>query len=420
MKKIVIVAALLASFGVANAQKSAIRNAKAELGNKAYNKAREAIKPALSNAETANDPDTWRLAFDIESAVGDNQQVLQMTGKNINEEAWYTAIMKSIDYAKKADSLAQIPNNKGRIRNKHRKDIASQLRANHSLFINGGIFYNEKRDYAKASQFFETYTTLPELDLFEGKFEGLNDTLVQQIKFYAAITAIQSGDKDRSIRLLKKIISEPYTPYQDGKESDAYELLAAQYLEVGDSTNYMQVLEQGATKFPENQYFIPNLINSYISQGKAPQAIQYIDQALESDPSNKCQYLSVKASIYGEQQQYENSDKVYLEALETDPNCERALEGLGTSYIVQAQEYKEKMPRGINRAEQAKHDQQLKELYAKSLPLLLKYKELLDARGAEKRELRNALVKLQNAYYNLSLLGEDYSKELDQIEKDLE
>lgn len=419
MKKVVILATLAFTFGTSYAQKSAVKDAKAELNNKAYNKARESIKSALKNPETMNAADTWRIAFDIESAVSNNQQVLQMTGKNVNEEAWYTALYNSVQYATKTDSLAQLPDSKGRVRNKHRKDLASTLRANHSLFINGGIYYNDKKDFQKASEFFETYVTLPSLPLFSGKFEGVNDTVAQQVKFYAAITALQSGNKERTIKLLKKIIDEPFVPYKDGKESDAYKLLAAQYLELGDTINYMQTLEVGAKKFPQNQYFIPNLINSYISKGKSVDAIKYIDQAIASDPNNSCQYLSVKASIYAEQKDFTNSDQVYQQALEQDPNCERALDGLGTSYIVQAQEIKENMPRTSDRKVQAEYDQQLKELYSKSLPLLEKYKSLLQARGAEKRELRNALVKLQNAYYNLSSLGVDYSRQLEEIEKEL-
>ena len=47
------------------AQKSALRDAKRSLGSNDLNEARTLIKQATTNAETANDPETWKVYGDI-------------------------------------------------------------------------------------------------------------------------------------------------------------------------------------------------------------------------------------------------------------------------------------------------------------------------------------------------------------------
>lgn len=423
MKRILLSMAMLAIIsGAAFAQKKAVKDAKTSLASKNYSEARELIKPALKDPETMNDAETWKIAGDIENAAFDDERIKQMTGKKPEEKTMYEALWGTYNPYVKADSLGQLPDEKGKVKNKFRKDMAAIFKANLPFFINGGVYYNDNKDYKHACDFFEAYINIPSLPMFDGASLaslGVSDTLRQQIKYYAAITAIQSGDKERSITLLKNIVNNPFIPNQASKESDAYELLTSQYLDKGDSVSYVQALQAGAKKFPESKYFTPNLINYLISKGKSAEALAYLDQAIVSDPSNSCQFISVKASIYGEKNDFTNADAAYKAALEKDPNCERALEGLAVSYIVQAQNLKEASSKTAVRKQQSANDPQIIKFYSDAVPLLEKYKSLLIARNAEKSELKGCLVKLQNAYYNLSLLNIDKSKELKEIETQL-
>ncbi|MBP1616490.1 MAG: hypothetical protein H6Q14_317 [Bacteroidetes bacterium] len=423
MKRILLSITLVAAFSAFSyAQKKAVKDAKAALASKNYSEARVQIKSALSNPETANDAETWKTAADIENAVFDAERIKQQLKQSFDEKAMYDAVYSSIEPYSKADDLGQQPDAKGKVKNKYRKDIAAILKSNLPFLINGGVFYNDKKDYKRAADFFEAYIEVPKLAVFEGATPtqlGTNDTLRQTIKYYAAITTIQSGDKARSIKLLKDIVDNPYIPNTSSKESDAYELLTNQYLESGDSANYVKSLEAGAKKFPASKYFTPNLINYLISKGKSQEAVAYLDQAIANDPANACQLLSVKASIFGEKNDFANADANYKSALEKDPNCERALEGLAVSYIVQAQNLKEATSRAATRKAQSAQDPQIIKLYSDACPLLEKYRTLLTARSADKSEIKGALVKLQNAYYNLSLLGVNKDKEVSALEKEL-
>ncbi|MFG5859446.1 hypothetical protein LDB17_14730 [Dysgonomonas sp. Shenzhen-Wh21] len=129
-------------------------------------------------------------------------------------------------------------------------------------------------------------------------------------------------------------------------------------------------MNDGAKKFPGNKYFTPNLINEFIRGGKTAEAMAYLDQAIANDPSNTCELIGVKASLYAEQKNYASAEPAYLQAIAADANCEKALEGLGVLYILQAQDVKEKAGQTNSRSEQAQLDKQTADFYQKSLPYL--------------------------------------------------
>lgn len=426
MRRILLVTSLCLLAGFSFAQKKAVRDAKSAMkGN--IGEARELIKPALTNAETANDPDTWKTAGDIEFKLFDDERTLEMqkeinNGKGGNEENMYNGLYNMYEPYLKADELGQLPDEKGKVKNKVRGDIVKKFRESYRYFINGGIHFNDKQDYKKATDFFVRYWEMPNLEIFAEEKEPLinpQDSTLQTIKYYAVITSVQSKDNDRSIKLLNKLMGETYVPNNTYKESDIYELLASEYQAVNDSLSYANLLAKGAQKFPKNVYFTSNLINEYIRGGRTNDALIYLDQAIANDPSNSCDLLSVKASLSAEQKDYSKAEPAYLAAITADPNCERALEGLGVLYVLQAQDKKELAGQTTNRKEQADLDKETAELYLKSLPHLEKYRDLLKSKGADATEVRQALMKLQNVYYNLSLLDVDKSTELEAIDKEL-
>lgn len=427
MKRILLLTSLCLLASISFAQKKAVRDAKSAMKSN-IQEARDLIKPALEHTETANDQETWKLAGDIEYKLFDDQRTLESLkdrdGRGGDEVAMYTGLYNMYAPYVKADELGETPDEKGKVKNKVRADIFKNMREAFGYYINAGIYYSDKEDYKKAADFFEMYWNMPTLPMFkDSKLPLVNplDTAntYHIIKYYASISAVQSQDHQRAINFLTRMITEGYAPNTIYKESDPYELLVGEYKAVGDSISYLSTLSRGAQLFPGNIYFTSNLINEYVRSGKSSEALKYIDQAIANDPSSTCDLVTVKATLFAEQKAYDKSEPVYLEALAVDENCEKALEGLGVLYVLQAQDIKEIAAQTTNRKEQAELDEKTVALYLKSLPYLEKYRDLLKARAAEGTEMRTALINLQNVYYNLSLLKVDKSAELEAIDKEL-
>ncbi len=424
MKRIYLFVSLCMLVGSSFAQKKAVKDAKSAMGSNTT-EARNLIKPALTNPETMSDAETWKIAGDIEYKVFDDEltktKTEAITKKAGDEPTMYEGLYNLYTPYLTADSLGQLPDEKGKVKNKYRKDIIKNLKEVYPYYINAGLFYNDKKDFAKASLFFERYWDMPNQSIFSEDPSLFNkqDTVYQTIKYYAILTSIQSDDHKRAINLLKKIEKEPYVTNNTYKESDIYELLASEYQRLDDSISYVNTLRIGAEKYPGNKYFTPNLINEFIRGGKNAEALEFLDQAIANDPANSCDLNSVKATLYADKKDYAAAEPLYLKAIESNSDCERALEGIGVLYILQAQDMKEKAAQTTTRKEQLEIDKQTSDLYLKSIPYLEKYHDLLKAKQAESRDLKALLMKLQNVYYNLSLLKIDKAAELDAIEKEL-
>ncbi len=402
------------------AQKSALKDAKRALGRDDLNEARTMIKQAAEHPETATDPETWKIWGDIGNKAFDLQRTNAMLGKSANDKVMYDGLMESYVPYVKADSLAELPDAKGRVKNKVRKDIAGILRANHPFYINGGVYYNDQGDYKTATDFFEVYWNIPGLPMFEGENDAfVLDSTFQTIKYYAIITAIQGEDHKRALAMLQRAAKEPFIENSAYKESDIYELMASEYIQLGDSAKFLEILYDGAEKFPSSNYFLPNLVNVFIREGNTEKAMQYLDKAIENTPQNSCDLNSVKGALLAEQGNYDAAEAEYRKALAQDPNCERALEAIAVNFILQAQDLKEKTALMSDRQQQMENDKKTVELYQKALPSIEKYAEVLKGREAPAHDIESALLKLRNVYYNLSSMGVDKSKEMEEVEKEL-
>jgi len=422
MKKLLFftVALSLLSVGTVSAQKNAVKSAKRALDSKDLNEARTLMKGAITNPESMNDPDTWKIYGDIGNKVFDDERIKQTLGQKADDNAMYNGLLESYYPYVKADSLGQLPDSKGKVKNKVRKDVASILKANHPYYINGGVYYNEQKNYNKATDFFEIYWNIPSLPMYEGEANAfVIDSTFQIIKYYAIITSIQAENYSKAEKLLNRAINEPFIENTAFIESDLYELLASTYIQQGDSAKYLEVLYKGAEKFPKSKYFIPNLVNVFIRRGENTKALDYLDVAIKNDPTNSCDLNSVKGALLAEKGNFDAAEIEYNKALAQDPNCERALEAIAVNYILQAQELKELTSKLSDRQKQMENDKKTVDFYQKSLAPLEKYTALLKARNAEKGEINPTYMKLRNVYYNLSNMGVDKSKELEVIEKEL-
>ena len=421
MKRILFLTMIaILSTGSILAQKSALKDAKRALGRDDLKEAQTLIQQASTNPETSNDPETWKVMGDIGNKTFDNERTKTMLNQQANDKVMYDGLMDSYRPYIKADSLGELPDAKGKVKNKFRKDIAGIFKANHPFYINGGVYYNEQKNYGKAADFFEVYWNIPSLPMFKDQNNAfVLDSTYQTIKYYAIISAISADQNERALAMLDRVSKEPFVENSAYKESDVYELLASQYEKMGDSAKFVETLNLGAQKFPSSKYFVPNLINVFIRKGEASKAMEYLDQAIANDPANSCDLNSVKGALLGEKGDYAGAETEYKKALANDPNCERALENLARNYIIQAQEIKEATATLSSRQQQVENDKKTVELYQKSLPLLEKLEQITKGRNGSKQEIEGVLMLLRNAYYNLSVLGVDKSAELKVVEGQL-
>lgn len=369
--------------------------------NKDFADARSLIKGALENAETKDDPKTWFVAGFVEDQQFSAERTKQILGQQPNEPIMYDALEGILPYFLKSYELDQLPDAKGKIKPKHTKDIKSILSANHVYYINGGAYYFDQRDYKKAYNFFEQYLTISDLPMFKGEKVAERDSNFMTVQFYAAVAATQLGDSKTAITALERAKNTEY------KQNDIYQYLCYEYDQIKDSVSFEKTLVEGYKKFPEEKYYLLNLINIYIYSNRNEEAINFLNTAIASEPNN-AQLYDVMGRVYETGfKDYPKAEASFIKASELDPENTDILSNLGRVYYNQ----------GVNKQGEANliNDNKLyqeelskaKELFRKALPHFQKAHQL-------KPDDTEYMTALRGIYYNL-----DMGKEFEEIDAKL-
>lgn len=341
MKKTLLMAALVLISAGCMAQKANVNKAKSLILSEEpdYDQARQLIGAALTNEETKGQANTWFVA----GLIGYQQDVqankMQYLGQTIDQDKIGRGIMESYDYWIKADEIAMTPvlNKKGVevVDTKTRSNIAKKMLEYYTNqeFIKYGVHLNEQRDFKGAYNVFMRHLTMRDLPMMQDDkllAQMPKDTIYQQYEYYAALFAIQAKLHPEAIALL-----------EDMKNGDFEGIAINQFLyqeymeEVKDTVNAIRVLKDAMVRYPQEPWFLQNLINYYIFSKQEQQAIDYLIQAIEREP-NVAEYHLIKGNLDANQNNAEAALADYDRALEINPQLADAYAGKGRVYYNQA------------------------------------------------------------------------------------
>ncbi len=399
MKKVVFsVMLLLVASGISFAQEKAVKEAK-KIANGVtpdFAKAEELINGALANPETKDLAETWDVAGFIQKRRSEKEMENAYLRKPYDTLQVYNSALNMCKYYFKCDELAQIPNEKGKIKNKYRKSNSAAILAERGNLINGGIqFFNEEKN-KEALEFFGMYVDLGEQPMFADNEEVKNDTLVPQIAYYASLAAMKMEDYPSVLKYAPKA--------KDDKEVGKYamEFVSTALKAEGDTVKWIASLQEGVQKYPEHPFFFGNLIDYYSNNKKYDEAMAFADEMLAKDPQNAFN-LYVKGYLYHNMGDYDNAIEYYKKTIEADPNYAEAYSNIGLIYCLKAQDFSSHATSDVNDPKYAADQQTLKSFYEQARPYYEKARQL---KPDQKDLWLNGLYRV---YYNLQM-GPEYEE----------
>lgn len=398
MKKVLFSIVLLLSVNLTFAQEKAVKEAKRIAGEMKPNftQALQLINGALKNPETKDNAETWDVAGYIQKRINEKEMEKAFLRKPYDTLKVYNSVLNMYNYYVKCDQLAQVPNKKGKIKNKYRNANSKSILAERPNLINGGIQYFNLNKNANALKFFAAYVDAATLPMMQKENLLQKDTILPQVAYYASLAADRAGNKDAVVKYAKFALKDK----ENGQF--AMQLLTDAYKAKGDTAKWIEKLKEGIVKFPGNQYFFANLVDYYSSSNQNDKAMQFADDMLAQDPNNKL-YLYVKAYLYHNMKDYDQAIKYYKKALDIDPTYAEACSNLGLVYLLQAQEYADKASTDINDPSYAKSQAEIKKFYESAKPYYEKAREL----KPDQKDLW--LQGLYRIYYNLNM-GPEYEE----------
>ncbi|PLX15188.1 MAG: hypothetical protein C0599_17195 [Salinivirgaceae bacterium] len=321
MKKLIFVLILIASFGLANAQKSKVVSAY-NYAKPKYNqldKAMEAIDEAKEHPKTSMDPKTWFYRGTIYQQIFQDTAFSNLHPNPINEAIF--SFMKALELDEKG---------------RYKSDVVNNLNTALSQALINGVNAIQKQKYdialdnfdmlIKASKLESTFD-LPEVCLRVYKQEG------NRVYFLAGFAAQQKGDMELSNKYFKEATD---AGYEVGK---VYLQLAANYKQMGDMEGFVNILKEGMSKTQDNKFIRLQLIDYFNSEGKMDEALVFMKEAIEKDPENVTLYFAL-GNVYTELDKEDEALAAYDKAIAIDPNNVDVLFNLGTLFFNKGAELK--------------------------------------------------------------------------------
>lgn len=322
MKRILTLALCATVAGGMFAQKAVVDQA-AKLKGKADKiaEARSLIEQASKNPETANDVRTYYVGGKNEFDLYDNARTKQMINpqdKSIDPMAMAEQLINGYNMYVRALPLDSVPDEKGKIKTKHSKEIIAAFNNHFNDFFNaGGTFYNAKKFYPEAYQAFMIYGMMPQQPYAAKVVKEVPDSVINTAFFNAGLSAYAGNALPEAANAFK----QGRLNNSDNPQNYIYELACWQYMVNNDSTIENQAKKEieeialaGFKKFgTEPMIFVNNIVNSYILENRAQEAINLVEGQLKNEPENAALY-GLLGYIYDRMDNDEQSIANYMKA----------------------------------------------------------------------------------------------------------
>ena len=212
--------------------------------------------------------------------------------------------------------------------------------------------------------------------------------------------SINAGKSDKAIALYIDLKDDGY------EEKVVYQLLYEEYMKLKDTVNFVATLKEGLVKFPQEPYFLQNLINHYIFSGNTQQALIYLNNAIAKEP-NLAQYRFVKGNIDESLGNFDDAKAAFEKAIELDPKMADAHASIGRLYFNRAVKISDEANDIKDNRQAMAHRKKAEDVFKESIPYFVKAKEIAPEELEYKKTLRTL-------YYRLRM-----DKEFDAIEKEI-
>ena len=405
MKKSIFLAAFVLISAGCFAQKANVNKARslADAETPDYAGARAAIAEALQNDETKDQANTWYVAGFIGYKEFDNGNIKRQIGQNVDINSWGAAVYESLDYWTKAYDMAMVPtyDKKGRAKYDTRtpKSILPKVVEYFQFqpLIVAGFTAYENNNPSLAYDMFIAHCNIPEMKMMQDNPEEaaklLRDSSFYTCLYYAGRFAYEAERYDEAVATLKRMNSEHANANALRKEIIyANEYIYQIYMEQKDTVAAVDFIKGCIDLFPEEPWFMQNLINLYINSGQEEKAIEYLDIAIAREP-NVGQYYNSKGSILARVGRFDESFKAFEQAIAIEPNNALFLETLGFAYVDLGNKLNDDAAY-YDAKEYAKAKVEIDKAFQNALPYFEKAYELEPDNYDYKRSLRSLYYRL--------------------------
>lgn len=253
----------------------------------------------------------YHLCALLQQSVNDGLNMKAYLKQGLDTVKLYQSILKVYGHTLKSDSADE----KGKYESKNIK-----LRALHrENLLGGGKFLLRKSKWSEAYSFFDMFLKTRTTDM---------DYVVGRVAYWATVCGMNEGNPhhvlahvDTAMALISEEERPPLAEYK-----------ARSYLHLGDSLQWVELLDRYVDEYPGYNYFFLNLMDYYMRHGQFERGLARTDSLVKVDGDRAVYWfaMSMFALAKGD---YENCILLSEECLSREPDNIDALYNKGISLL---------------------------------------------------------------------------------------
>lgn len=376
------------------AQKKEINEALDKIkANKDLDKVEASMTKLLKNPANRGNEKIWNLLFEsLQKQYQAGNEKLYLKQEYDTASLFNTAsrlFTAMTDY----DSIDALPDKKGRVKPKMRKQNANTLNTLRPNLFNGGIYFIGKQNYQQAYVLLDQYVSAAEMPMFKAYNYPAEDRYLPVAAYWAAYCGYKMNDA-------RKVLHNTYLALKDKEHHESMmQYLSATYMLEKDTLRSVETLEKGFQAFPRSSYFYSHLMDYYSRKNDWKTAIELTNKAIQADSTNAVTWLA-KSTLLINTGDYEQSFLIADSLLRRDSTLAEAWLNAGLARYNQGV-YLDKNPQSVRQKRQ-----QILKYYKEALPYLEQYRKL------EPKNTDRWALPLYTIYLNLNM-----GKQFDEIDR---
>lgn len=344
MKKFIALAMCVAAIGSVNAQKAVLDQVSKMSGKSSQlEEARNLVKQAMSDAETAQDARTFYTAGKLEYDAYDNglkARMINPEDPSANPKDMAQELVNGYNYFVQTFPLDSVADAKGKIKTRFSKDMVSRMLGHHNDYFDMGAQTYNSKDLGLAYQCFMIYGDMPALESM-----GKNKPVIpDSVRATAYFNAGLSGYFDKRPEDAAKAFKKARLTKAAQKEAFIYEIASWQTIAQQDTARLVEsknaikeVAMDGYNTFGVSvPLFINNVVNTLISDGDNDEALALLETEINNNPEN-ASLLGLRGFVYDRlgkddlsEQDYRRAAELPTADFETLKNASKKLARIGT------------------------------------------------------------------------------------------
>ena len=373
MKKMILLgaAAIMMAFS-ASAQMSLVKDLakKAASGNpQALMEVIQAIEPAFTNPETANDVLTYYTAGKAAFGLYDEMYKMKLMQQPVDEDMMNELLTSAFGAYMEALPLDSVPeldkngapklNKDGskKIKTKYSNEIIGALTSHMGDIANAGNVYLQASKWAEAAESFGNYADIASSAFAIANGVAAPDSVLSQVRFF-----------------------QGYSQYQIKDFANAYENF--------DKARKLGYTENNIVDFQTSS--LANMVQTMLDNDEFEKANDFINNALKNDPMNGTLH-DIKGFTTELKEGVEAALPFYRKAAEVDPGYANARFDVGRCLYLLAQQIIDDNPEATTKDLVPK----IKPFYDEAIPFLEKAIELDPENSKAKSVLDDILYKFE-------------------------